>query len=69
MKRVILATLLLGTSALATAAEYVKPNGSLSLVAGGNGVEFNINAASKDASGICNIGKRKVSAVLTAIYW
>jgi len=58
MKRVILATLLLGTSALATAAEYVKPNGSLSLVAGvagGNGVEFNINAASKDASGICNM--------------
>lgn len=55
MKRVILATLLLGTSALSTAAEYVKPNGSLSLAAGGNGVEFNINAASKDASGICNI--------------
>ncbi|WP_455820176.1 hypothetical protein [Pseudomonas cerasi] len=58
MKRVILATLLLGTSALATAAEYVKPNGSLSLitgVAGGNGVEFNINAVSKDASGICNM--------------
>jgi len=55
MKRVILATLLLGTSALATAAEYVKPNGSLSLAAGGNGVEFNINAASKDTSGICNM--------------
>jgi len=55
MKRVILATLLLGTSALATAAEYVKPNGSLSLVAEGNGVEVNINAASKDASGICNM--------------
>ncbi|WP_313700926.1 acyl-CoA dehydrogenase [Pantoea sp.] len=55
MKRVILATLLLGTSALATAAEYVKPNGSLSLSVGGNGVEFNINVASKDASGICNM--------------
>lgn len=55
MKRVILATLLLGASALATAAEYVKPNGALTLTAGGNGVEFNINAASKDASGICNM--------------
>lgn len=55
MKRVILATLLLGTSALATAAEYVKPNGSLSLAAGGNNVEFNINASTKDASGICNM--------------
>ncbi|MFP1944404.1 acyl-CoA dehydrogenase [Lonsdalea quercina] len=55
MKRVILATLVLSTSALATAAEYFKPNGSLSLVAGGNGVEFSINAASKDASGICNM--------------
>ncbi|MGX1958518.1 acyl-CoA dehydrogenase [Serratia proteamaculans] len=55
MKRVILATLLLSTSALVTAAEYVKPNGSLSLAAGGNNVEFNINAATKDASGICNM--------------
>ena len=55
MKRVILATLLLSTSALVTAAEYVKQNGSLSLAAGGNGVEFSINAASKDASGICNM--------------
>ncbi|WP_338526966.1 acyl-CoA dehydrogenase [Erwinia aphidicola] len=55
MKRVILATLLLGTSALATAAEYVKPNGALTLTAGGNGVEFNINAASQNASGICNM--------------
>ncbi|QHB31951.1 acyl-CoA dehydrogenase [Yersinia canariae] len=55
MKRVILATLVLSTSALVTAAEYVKPNGSLSLAAGGNGVEFSINAASKDASGICNM--------------
>ncbi|HHH1473727.1 TPA: acyl-CoA dehydrogenase [Yersinia enterocolitica] len=55
MKRVILATLLLSASALATAAEYVKPNGSLSLAAGVNGVEFSINATSKDASGICNM--------------
>jgi uncharacterized low-complexity protein len=55
MKRVILATLLLSASALATAAEYVSPNGSLSLAVGGNGVEFSINAASKDASGICNM--------------
>lgn len=55
MKSVILATLLLSTSALATAAEYDKTNGSLSLAAGDNGVEFNINAASKDASGICNM--------------
>ncbi len=55
MKRVILATLLLSTSALVTAADYVKPNGSLSLAAGSNSVEFSINAASKDASGICNM--------------
>jgi len=55
MKRVILITLLLSTSALVTAAEYVKPKGSLSLVAGGNNVEFSINAATKDASGICNM--------------
>ncbi len=55
MKRVILATLLLSTSALVTAADYVKHNGSLSLAAGGNGVEFSINAATKDASGICNM--------------
>lgn len=55
MNSVILATLLLSTSSLATAAEYVKPNGALTLTAGGNGVEFNINAASKDASGICNM--------------
>ncbi|CNH70370.1 MULTISPECIES: hypothetical protein [Yersinia] len=55
MNSVILATLLLSTSALATAAEYVKPNGALTLTAGGNGVEFNINAASQDASGICNM--------------
>ncbi|MFJ5330610.1 acyl-CoA dehydrogenase [Pectobacterium versatile] len=55
MKRVILATLLSSTSALATAAEYVKPNAALTLAAGGNGVEFSINAASKDASGICNM--------------
>lgn len=55
MNSVILATLLLSTSALATAAEYVKPNGALTLTAGGNGVEFNINAANQDASGICNM--------------
>ncbi|CNK53999.1 Uncharacterised protein [Yersinia pseudotuberculosis] len=55
MKRVILATLLLSTSALVTAADYVKPNGALTLAAGGNGVKFSINAASKDASGICNM--------------
>ena len=55
MKRVFLATLLLSTSALATATEYVKPDGSLSLAAGGNGIEFSINAATKDASGICNM--------------
>ncbi|ENO8633111.1 TPA: acyl-CoA dehydrogenase [Yersinia enterocolitica] len=55
MKRVILATLLLSTSALVTAADYVKPNGALTLEAGGNGVKFSINAASKDASGICNM--------------
>ncbi|HFU4536155.1 TPA: acyl-CoA dehydrogenase [Yersinia enterocolitica] len=55
MKRVILATLLLSTSTLVTAAEYVKQNGSLSLAAGSNSVEFSINAASKDASGICNM--------------
>ncbi|TKK15545.1 acyl-CoA dehydrogenase [Pantoea agglomerans] len=55
MKRVILATLLLSTSALATATEYVKPDGSLSLAAGGDGIEFSIHAATKDASGICNM--------------
>lgn len=55
MKRVILATLLLCTTALVTAAEYEKPNGALTLTAGGNGVEFSINAASKDAPGICNM--------------
>lgn len=55
MKRVILATLLSSTSALATAADYVKPNGTLTLAAGGNEVEFSINAATKDASGICNM--------------
>ncbi|RRO11082.1 acyl-CoA dehydrogenase [Pectobacterium aquaticum] len=55
MKHVVLATLLLSTSVLVTAAEYVKPNGALTLAAGGNGVEFSINAASKDASGICNM--------------
>lgn len=55
MKRVILSTLILSTSALATATEYVKPDGSLSLAAGGNGIEFSINAATKDASGICNM--------------
>lgn len=55
MNSVILATLLLSTSALATSTEYVKPDGSLSMAAGGNNVEFNINAASKDASGICNM--------------
>ncbi|EMA9490381.1 TPA: acyl-CoA dehydrogenase [Yersinia enterocolitica] len=55
MKRVILVTLLLSTSALVTAADYVKPNGALTLAAGGNGVKFSINAASKDASGICNM--------------
>ncbi|KFF70367.1 acyl-CoA dehydrogenase [Pectobacterium brasiliense] len=55
MKRVILATLLSSTSALVTAAEYVKPNGALSLTTSSNDVEFSINAASKDASGICNL--------------
>ncbi len=55
MKSVILATLLLSTSALATAAEYVKSNGALTLTAGDNGMEFNINAASQNASGICNM--------------
>lgn len=55
MKRAILATLLLSTSALATTTEYAKPNGVLSLAAGGNGVEFSINATTQDASGICNM--------------
>ncbi|EPD8212106.1 acyl-CoA dehydrogenase [Yersinia enterocolitica] len=55
MKRVILTTLILSTSAMVTAAEYEKPNGALTLTAGGNGVEFSINAASKDATGICNM--------------
>ena len=55
MKRVILATLILSTSALATATEYVKPDGSLSLVSDGSGIEFSINAATKDATGICNM--------------
>ena len=55
MKRVYLTTLLLSTSALATAPEYVKPEGSLSLAAGGSGIEFSINAATKDASGTCNM--------------
>lgn len=55
MRRVILAALILSTSALATATEYVKPDGSLSLIAEGSGIEFSINAATKDATGICNM--------------
>lgn len=55
MKRVILATLLLSTSALASTTEYAKPNGVLSLATGDNGIEFSINAAPKEASGICNM--------------
>lgn len=55
MKRVILATLILSTSALATTTEYIKPDGSLSLTAGGNGIEFSINAATQNTSGICNM--------------
>lgn len=55
MKRVILATLLLSTSALTSATEYAKPNGVLSLAASGNGIEFSISAATKEASGICNM--------------
>lgn len=55
MKRVVLATLILSTSALATATEYIKPDGSFSLATSGNGIEFSINAATKEASGICNM--------------
>ncbi|HFD3411046.1 TPA: acyl-CoA dehydrogenase [Yersinia enterocolitica] len=50
-----LAALMLFASLATQAAEYVKPNGSLSLAAEGNGVEFSINAASNDASGTCNM--------------
>ena len=55
MKRVILATLLLGTSTLATAAEYVKQNGYLEITNHNKSVEFLINSSTPDGSGVCNM--------------
>ncbi|MEN4880425.1 hypothetical protein ABEI17_06825 [Pantoea agglomerans] len=55
MKRVILATLILSTSTLASAAEYVKKNGYLEIKSHKEFAEFSINSSTSDGSGVCNI--------------
>lgn len=55
MKRVILATLILSTSTLASAAEYVKKNGYLEIKSHKDFAEFSINSSTSDGSGVCNI--------------
>ncbi|MGM7881132.1 hypothetical protein [Pantoea ananatis] len=55
MKRVIFATLILSTSTLATAAEYVKHNGYLEIKNHKESAEFSINSSTPDGSGVCNV--------------
>jgi hypothetical protein len=65
MKRVILATLILSTSTLATAAEYVKRNGYLEITNHKGFVEFSINSSTPDGSGVCNM-EENASAISTS---
>ena len=55
MKRVILATLILSTSTLASASEYVKKNGYLEIKSHKEFAEFSINSSTSDGSGVCDI--------------
>jgi len=55
MRRVILAALILSSSTLATAAEYIKQNGYLEIKNHKESAEFSINSSSPDGSGVCNL--------------
>lgn len=55
MKRVILATLILSTSSVVNAAEYVKQHGYLDITNHKESAAFSLNSSTPDGSGVCNM--------------
>ncbi|WP_213796275.1 acyl-CoA dehydrogenase [Klebsiella aerogenes] len=55
MNRKLLALLMAAITLPVAAAQYVKPGAVLTLNPGKDNAEFNINASTRDASGVCNM--------------
>ncbi|QMI06348.1 acyl-CoA dehydrogenase [Citrobacter sp. RHB25-C09] len=55
MNRKLLALLMAAITLPVAAAQYVKPGAVLTLNPGKSNAEFNINASTRDGSGVCNI--------------
>lgn len=55
MNRKLLALLVAAITLPVAAAQYVKPGAVLTLIPGKGNAEFNINASTRDGSGVCNM--------------
>ena len=55
MNRKLLALLMAAITLPVAAAQYVKPGAVLTLNPGKGNAEFNINASTRDGSGVCNM--------------